>query len=164
VRRVRRALGRPGGRRLRTRRFTDLPLGLYPNLGYLSAGGWRSETAIGGAEYADLALGWRAEGAQIVGGCCGVGSEHVAAAREVLEDPKAGNKREVELPSDVGESVEFATPVAEPWTDAHGRAPDDPFEQVSTHRPLDYWGRNLIDHLISLPPDALADDGVAYIP
>jgi hypothetical protein len=98
-----------------------------------------------------------------VGGCCGVGPEHVAAAREVLEDPKAGNKREVELPSDVGESVEFATPVAEPWTDAHGRAPDDPFEQVSTHRPLDYWGGNLIDHLISLLPDALADDGVAYI-
>jgi S-methylmethionine-dependent homocysteine/selenocysteine methylase len=259
------------------RDFTDLPLGLYPNLGYLSAGGWRSETAIGGAEYAELALGWRAEGAQIVGGCCGVGPGHVAAAREVLEDSKAGNRREVELPSDVGESVEFATPVAEPWTDAHGRAlfpldfpdlkvdpgvfvptqgsllvwkylfregvgahqrcldigcgsglqsvqlarngaahvhaidideaavsntltnafrngvadrisaaavdlfpwvpeerydvivaslyqmPVDPFEQVSTHRPLDYWGRNLIDHLISLLPDALADDGVAYI-
>jgi SAM-dependent methyltransferase len=212
-----------------------------------------------------------------VGGCCGVGPGHVAAAREVLEDSKAGNRREVELPSDVGESVEFATPVAEPWTDAHGRAlfpldfpdlkvdpgvfvptqgsllvwkylfregvgahqrcldigcgsglqsvqlarngaahvhaidideaavsntltnafrngvadrisaaavdlfpwvpeerydvivaslyqmPVDPFEQVSTHRPLDYWGRNLIDHLISLLPDALADDGVAYI-
>ena len=41
--------------------------------------------------------------------------------------------------------------------------PVDPFEQVSTHRPLDYWGRNLIDHLISLLPQALADDGVAYI-
>ena len=41
--------------------------------------------------------------------------------------------------------------------------PVDPFEQVSTHRPLDYWGRNLLDHLISLLPDALADDGVAYI-
>src|SRR5439155_1594194 len=41
--------------------------------------------------------------------------------------------------------------------------PVDPFEQVSTHRPLDFWGRNLIDHLIGLLPDALADDGVAYI-
>ena len=41
--------------------------------------------------------------------------------------------------------------------------PVDPFEQVSTHRPLDYWGRNLIDHLISLLPVALADDGVAYM-
>ncbi len=41
--------------------------------------------------------------------------------------------------------------------------PVDPFEQVSTHRPLDYWGRNLIDHLIRLLPEALADDGVAYM-
>jgi len=41
--------------------------------------------------------------------------------------------------------------------------PVDPFEQVVTHRPLDYWGRNLIDHLIELLPQALADDGVAYI-
>jgi cyclopropane fatty-acyl-phospholipid synthase-like methyltransferase len=41
--------------------------------------------------------------------------------------------------------------------------PVDPFEQVTTHRPLDYWGRNLLDHLIRLLPQALADDGTAYI-
>ena len=41
--------------------------------------------------------------------------------------------------------------------------PVDPFEQVTTHRPLDFWGRNLIDHLIRLLPQALADDGTAYI-
>ena len=41
--------------------------------------------------------------------------------------------------------------------------PVDPFEQVTTHRPLDYWGRSLIDHLIRLLPTALADDGTAYI-
>jgi hypothetical protein len=41
--------------------------------------------------------------------------------------------------------------------------PVDPFEQVVTHRPLDYWGRNLLDHLIRLLPEALADDGTAYI-
>ena len=41
--------------------------------------------------------------------------------------------------------------------------PIDPFEQVTTHRPLDYWGRSLIDHLIRLLPQALADDGVAYL-
>ena len=34
-------------------------LGVYPNLGYLSAGGWRSETAVGGAEYAELARRWK---------------------------------------------------------------------------------------------------------
>ena len=43
------------------------------------------------------------------------------------------------------------------------QTPVDPFEQVTTHRPLDYWGRNLIDHLIAKLPEALAGDGVAYL-
>ena len=67
------------------RDFTDLPLGAYPNLGYLSTAGWRTEAGVGGAEYAEMALRWRAEGAQIIGGCCGVGPEHLAAARTALE-------------------------------------------------------------------------------
>jgi len=41
--------------------------------------------------------------------------------------------------------------------------PVDPFEQATSHRPLDYWGRNLLDHLIRMLPEALADDGVAYV-
>jgi len=259
------------------RDFTDLPLGVYPNLGYLSAGGWRSESAIGGAEYAELALEWRGEGAQIVGGCCGVGPDHVAAARIALTDTKPGAKREVDPGGDPQDAANCSKATPEPWTDAHGRAlfpldfpdlvvepgvfvptqgsflvwkylfregvgahqrcldigcgtgllsvqlarngathvhsidvdqaaasntlsnafrngvsdrisaaavdlfpwvpeerydvivaslyqtPVDPFEPVSTHRPRDYWGRSLIDRLISVLPDALADDGVAYI-
>ncbi|MBV9422888.1 MAG: 50S ribosomal protein L11 methyltransferase, partial [Solirubrobacterales bacterium] len=43
------------------------------------------------------------------------------------------------------------------------QVPVDPFEQVTTHRPRDYWGRNLIDHLIRLLPEALAEDGTAYV-
>jgi S-methylmethionine-dependent homocysteine/selenocysteine methylase/SAM-dependent methyltransferase len=258
------------------RDFTDLPLGAYPNLGYLSSGGWRSEQAVGGAEYAELALGWRREGAQIIGGCCGVGPEHVAALHDAVEGTKPGHRRSVELPTDEHDAVSLPA-AAPPWADPRGRLlfplafpdihvdpgvfaptqgsfliwkylfrenvgahqrcldmgcgtgllaiqmarngaahvhaidivaaatdntltnafrngvadritaepqdlfpwvpeerydvivaslyqmPVDPFEQVSTHRPLDYWGRNLIDHLISLLPDALADDGVAYI-
>ena len=38
------------------RDFTDLPLGAYPNLGYLSTAGWRTEAGVGGAEYAGMAL------------------------------------------------------------------------------------------------------------
>ena len=41
--------------------------------------------------------------------------------------------------------------------------PVDPFEQAISHRPLDYWGRNLLDHLINMLPEALAEDGTAYI-
>jgi release factor glutamine methyltransferase len=250
---------------------------VYPNLGYLSSAGWRHESEIGSAEFAELALQWREEGAQLIGGCCGVGPEHVGAARVALEGTKAGQRR----PDVLAETAErpSAAAVAEPrrWTDprdrpvfpldfpdvvvdkgvfsptqgsfliwqylykeaigAHQRCldigcgsgllavqlarngaahvhamdidqtavtntltnafrngvadvvsgsvqdlypwvpeerydvivaslyqmPVDPFEQVTTHRPLDFWGRNLIDHMIRLLPKALADDGVAYI-
>ncbi len=260
------------------RDFTDLPLGAYPNLGYLSTAGWRTEAGVAGAEYAGMARRWREEGAQIIGGCCGVGPEHVAAAREALTGTAPGHARPGEL---VGpEADEGVLPPGArvvPWTDARGASlypldfpdilcepgvfvptqgsylvwkylfgqgigrdarcldvgcgtglqtvqlarngaahvhaidvdrraaantltnafrngvservsaaavdlfpwvpeerydvivaslyqlPVDPFEPVSTHRPLDYWGRNLIDHLIAILPEALAPGGVAYL-
>jgi SAM-dependent methyltransferase len=260
------------------RDFTDLPLGVYPNLGYLSAAGWRHETSIGGERFAELALHWREEGAQLIGGCCGVGPDHLAAARTALEGTKPGSARPEALP-DESQRASMNGGGAGPgrWTDARGRAmfpidfpditcepgvfvptqgsfliwkylqregigahqrcldigcgtglqtvqlarngaahvhaldideaaikntltnafrngvadrvtaasqdlypwvpeerydvivaslyqvPVDPFEQVVTHRPLDYWGRNLLDHLIRTLPEALADDGTAYI-
>jgi S-methylmethionine-dependent homocysteine/selenocysteine methylase/SAM-dependent methyltransferase len=259
------------------RDFTDLPLGVYPNLGYLSAAGWRDEAAIDGARYADLALSWREEGAQIIGGCCGVGPEHLAAARAALSDTKPGHRRPPALSAESLEPPPTDGRSLPHWTDARGRdlfplsvpdltvepgvfvptqgsyliwkyvyrealgahqrcldvgcgtglltvqlarngashvhaidideaavtntltnafrngvadrvtaarqdlfpwvpeerydlvvaslyqMPVDPFEQVTTHRPLDYWGRNLLDHLIRLLPEALAEDGTAYI-
>ena len=41
--------------------------------------------------------------------------------------------------------------------------PIDPVGDLSGHRPVDYWGRNLFDHLIGLLPRMLEDDGVAYL-
>ena len=260
------------------RDFTDLPLGAYPNLGYLSTVGWRTESGVGGAEYAEMALAWRDEGAQIIGGCCGVGPEHVAAARGALQGTAPGHARPLELvDAEADEGVLPAGARVAPWTDARGsslfpldfpdilcepgvfvptqgsylvwkflfregigrdlrcldvgcgtglqtvqlarngaahvhaidvdqravantltnafrnglaervsaaavdlfpwvpeepydvivaslyQTPVDPFEPVSTHRPLDYWGRNLIDHLIAMLPEALAPGGVAYL-
>ena len=260
------------------RDFTDLPLGAYPNLGYLSTAGWRTESGVGGAEYAEMALAWRDEGAQIIGGCCGVGPEHVAAARGALQGTAPGHSRPLELVDpEADEGVLPAGARVAPWTDARGsslfpldfpdilcepgvfvptqgsylvwkflfrdgigrdlrcldvgcgtglqtvqlarngaahvhaidvdqravantltnafrngvaervsaaavdlfpwvpeerydvivaslyQTPVDPFEPVSTHRPLDYWGRNLIDHLIAMLPEALAPGGVAYL-
>jgi S-methylmethionine-dependent homocysteine/selenocysteine methylase/SAM-dependent methyltransferase len=259
------------------RDFTDLPLGVYPNLGYLSAVGWRHEASIGGTRYAELAQKWREEGAQIIGGCCGVGPEHVAAARAGLLETKPGHQRPAALPDESNGGGVMVANRALRWSDPRGRemfpldfpditvepgvfvptqgsfliwkylyregigghqrcldigcgtglqtvqlarngaahvhaididaaavkntlanafrngvadrvtaaaqdlypwvpeerydlivaslyqVPVDPFEQVVTHRPLDYWGRNLLDHLIRLLPEALADDGTAYI-
>lgn len=41
--------------------------------------------------------------------------------------------------------------------------PVDPYEEPTGHRPLDYWGRSLLDHFIRLLPRLLSDDGVAYV-
>jgi cyclopropane fatty-acyl-phospholipid synthase-like methyltransferase len=43
------------------------------------------------------------------------------------------------------------------------QTPVDPFEPVVSHRRLDYWGRGPLDHLIRMLPEALADDGAAYV-
>jgi S-methylmethionine-dependent homocysteine/selenocysteine methylase/SAM-dependent methyltransferase len=257
------------------RDFTDMPLGVSPNLGYHTSAGWRSDHDIGGIEYADLALGWREEGAQIVGGCCGVGPEHIAATARSLAPTRPGTRRAPE--EDRVQGGERDDPRAAPWRDRRGRtihpiafpahecedgviepdegtllvwqhlvaegvgayqrcldvgsgtgllttqlalnravhvhaidideravantlsnafrngvanrvsaattdlrpwvpeerydvvvaclpqAPQDPFQQVTTHMVGDYWGRSLLDQVIRKLPAALAPDGVAYV-
>ncbi len=41
--------------------------------------------------------------------------------------------------------------------------PVDPYEEPTGHRPLDYWGRNLIDRFLELLPRLLADGGRAFV-
>jgi hypothetical protein len=41
--------------------------------------------------------------------------------------------------------------------------PVDPFDEPTGHRPLDYWGRTLLDHFLRLLPDLLAPEGRAYV-
>jgi homocysteine S-methyltransferase len=263
------------------RDFTDLPLGVYPNLGYYTESGWSFDQRIGGSEYSDLAAQWREEGAQIVGGCCGVRPHHLSAARTKLNGTRPGRRRsssfETITPDNgLGISEPEAVPI-EPWIDDRERPlyplpvpelvlepgvfvptqgsfllwkhlfsdgigkdktcldvgcgtgllttqlalngaqhvhaididraavantlsnafrndvadrvsgeqvdlypwvpdqrydivvaslyqmPNDPFEQLSSHRPLDYWGRSLFDHLLRLLPKLLTEDGRAYL-
>jgi homocysteine S-methyltransferase len=256
------------------RDFTDLSLGVYPNLGYFSDWGWRFDERIGPSEYAELAARWRAEGAQIVGGCCGTSPAHIGAVRERLAGTTAGRPRAEPLPAP---EPAWSGAGARAWTDGEGRSlyplalpelsfdpdvfvptlgsllvwkhlllsgagdgqrcldvgcgsgllavqlalngaeqvhaidiqrqavantlanafrngvadrvsgaevdlymfepkerydlvvaslyqlPVDPFEQAGGHRPLDYWGRNLLDHLLGLLPLLLADGGKALV-
>ncbi len=82
------------------RDFTDLPLGVYPNSGHRSAGSWRFDDAVSPGAFGELAAAWRAEGAQIVGGCCGTSPQHSsAAARTRLAGTRAGRSGS---PTDVG--------------------------------------------------------------
>jgi S-methylmethionine-dependent homocysteine/selenocysteine methylase/SAM-dependent methyltransferase len=263
------------------RDFTDLPLGVYPNLGYYTESGWAFDREIGGAEYAELAAGWREEGAQLIGGCCGVRPKHIAAARTRLEGTRPGRRRVGALEPDrgdpLGAQAEAEAPPAEAWSDDGDRPlyplpmpellvepgvfvptqgsfliwkhlstegigtgkrcldvgcgtgllsaqlalngaqhvdaidvderavantlsnafrngvadrvsgeqvdlypwdpdrrydivvaslyqmPNDPIDQLGSHRPLDYWGRSLFDHLLSLLPRLLEPDGRAYV-
>jgi SAM-dependent methyltransferase len=263
------------------RDFCDLPLGVYPNLGYFTDAGWRFDPGVGGDEYARMALAWREEGAQIVGGCCGTRPDHIVAARERLHDTKPGHRRRGGLDdletNGNGAPRPRGADGPDAWTDgrdrrlyplpfpdiavdpgvhppdeasfmvwrylfregvgahqrcldvgcgtgilavqlalngaAHVRAidvdrravantltnafrngvdgrvtatevdlfpwtpeeryevvvaslhqqPADPAGAVSTHRPVDYWGRQLVDQLIAKLSGALAPEGVAYV-
>ncbi|MBA2645080.1 MAG: homocysteine S-methyltransferase family protein, partial [Solirubrobacterales bacterium] len=120
------------------RDYTDLPLGVYPNLGYHTSAGWRFDPGVAGEQYAEMALGWREEGAQIIGGCCGVGPDHIAAVSRKLAGTRPGSARVRLAPAEVQP--------AEP-AETHPRWAD------SRHRPL-----------YPLPfPDIAVDPGV-YAP
>jgi release factor glutamine methyltransferase len=260
------------------RDFTDMPLGVYPNLGYYTDDGWSFDKTVDGEQYGDLAVTWRSEGAQLIGGCCGTRPEHVAGARARVRDMPRGTRAAAE-PAVNGALHHGAPPAAtgRPWLDdrsrrlfplpvpelvcepgvfvpTHGsfllwkhlfqhgigkgkrcldigcgtglltielarngaehvhaididrravgntlsnafrngvaeritgeaidlypwvpkdsydvvvaslyQMPVDPYEQPNSHRPLDFWGRNLLDHLFTLLPKLLADDGIAYV-
>jgi S-methylmethionine-dependent homocysteine/selenocysteine methylase len=258
------------------RDFTELPLGVYPNLGHLAGPRWRFDETIGPEAYAELACGWRDEGAQVIGGCCGVTCDHIAALRPALADTKPGRRRPpLEALLRTADSAPRRTP--EPWLDGHGanlfplplpelaidsdvfapshgsflvwkhlfrsraghglrcldvgcgcgiqtvqlalngaehvyaidiersavintvsnayrngvgdrvsgedvdlyqwttderydlvvaslfQMPVDPYEEPSGHRPLDYWGRNLLDHFLDRLPHILTDTGSALV-
>jgi S-methylmethionine-dependent homocysteine/selenocysteine methylase/SAM-dependent methyltransferase len=259
------------------RDFTDLPLGVYPNLGYLAGDRWRFDERIGPEEYAALALEWREEGAQLIGGCCGTTPDHIAAAAAVLAGTKPGRRRTHEITPTPGGNGAPALSPPKPWVDERSRSlfplpfpeitvedgvfvptqgsylvwkhlfrtgvgegatcldvgcgcgilsvqlalngaqrvhaididrnavantlsngfrngvadritgedvdlyhwdpteqfdlivaslyqmPVDPYEEPTGHRPLDYWGRNLLDHFVELLPRLLAPAGRAFI-
>jgi S-methylmethionine-dependent homocysteine/selenocysteine methylase len=261
------------------RDFTDLPLGVYPNLGRYLDPGWKFDPSVGPNQYVELARAWREEGAQIIGGCCGTSPEHIAAVKKELVDGKAGRRQSTpQLAAPVSTApIEVASRIPQPWLDSKRRnlfplpfpeiivdpdvfrptqgsflvwkrlftsgvgkgkrcldvgcgcgiltvqlalngatevqaidiqreavantlanafrndvadrvkgtavdlyayqpehkydvvvaslyqMPVDPLRRISGHRPIDFWGRNMLDHLINLLPSLLERAGTALV-
>ena len=62
-------------------------LGAYGNLGPPAGpGGTRFTREVPPGEYAEIARGWVALGARLVGGCCGTTAAHTAAVRRMLDE------------------------------------------------------------------------------
>ena len=58
------------------------PVGAYPNAGYWARPNWTFIDRVSPEEYLADARRWVEAGATIVGGCCGVGVEHIRALAE----------------------------------------------------------------------------------
>ena len=68
------------------------PVGAYAHSGVFAWPNWRFMDMISPQDYAAHAQTWVSKGAQVVGGCCGIGPEHIRALREQLPPaiPKCG--------------------------------------------------------------------------
>lgn len=63
----------------------DGPVGVYPESGYFTMPNWNFVDVIDPADLLEEARGWVAAGVQIVGGCCGLGPEHIRALGALRE-------------------------------------------------------------------------------
>ena len=61
------------------------PVGAYPNAGYWTRPNWAFVDQVSPGQYLADAKRWVEAGAVIVGGCCGVGVEHIRALAEGLQ-------------------------------------------------------------------------------
>ena len=66
------------------RKHWDGAVGVYPDSGYFIMPNWQFVDLIEPQDLADAAKRWVGDGVRMVGGCCGLGPEHIAAVRAVL--------------------------------------------------------------------------------
>ena len=63
------------------------PLLAYPDSGYFKSPHWQFEDVIKPSDLRRFAEGWVAEGVQVLGGCCGLSPEHIAALKPLKRAP-----------------------------------------------------------------------------
>lgn len=70
------------------RRVHDGPLIAYPDSGYFRSPAWQFEEIIAPRDLYRFAERWVDEGVRVVGGCCGLSPEHIAALRPLRRGPR----------------------------------------------------------------------------
>lgn len=68
----------------------DGPVMAYPDSGYFEMPHWRFVDVMTAHDFAREALAWVDSGVQIVGGCCGLGVEHIEALGRALAQRASG--------------------------------------------------------------------------
>ncbi len=67
------------------RQYWQGPVGVYPESGYFTMPDWQFVDIIKPQAFAKLALGWVDKDVRMIGGCCGLGPEHISAVHESLK-------------------------------------------------------------------------------
>lgn len=67
------------------KRYWRGPVGIYPESGYFTMPNWRFVDVIEPEQLVEMARHWVDDGARMVGGCCGLGPEHIAALRQAFK-------------------------------------------------------------------------------
>ena len=60
------------------------PIAVYPNSGLYEKPHWRFDTVCSADEFVNAAERWLQNGANIIGGCCGIGPDHIHALAQRL--------------------------------------------------------------------------------
>lgn len=68
------------------KQYWDGPLSAYPNSGYFEMPNWQFVDIIEPGKFVDEAQQWIDSGVQVVGGCCGIGPEHIRLLKERIFD------------------------------------------------------------------------------
>jgi S-methylmethionine-dependent homocysteine/selenocysteine methylase len=64
------------------------PLGAYPESGYFTMPNWQFVDIIPVPAFVELAKAWAERGVTILGGCCGIGPDHIKALADAFKDTK----------------------------------------------------------------------------
>ncbi len=64
------------------------PVGAYPHAGRFEMPNWRFIDQISPEDFAREAVGWHALGARAIGGCCGIGPEHIRVLADGFDAEK----------------------------------------------------------------------------